>query len=108
MKKLALAIAIGAATLLGGTAVNAADTEAKPAGTFTTNSAADTAQATDVSSRHRRHWRHHRHWHRHGWHPHYRSYGYYPGYYAPRYYAPAPVISFGFGPRFHHRHWNHW
>lgn len=102
MKKLALAFALGAATLFTGTAVNAADTAAKPDHAIGATATADASQATEVSSRHRRHWRH-RHWHRYhyGYRPYYRSYGYYPGYYAP-----APVISFGFGPRFHHRrHW---
>ena len=108
MNKLALAFALGAATLFSGSAVNAADAGATPDSAINASAVADGSQAaaTDVSSRHRRHWRH-RHWHRwhhhHGYYrPYYRSYGYYPGYYNP-----GPVISFGFGggPRFHHRHW---
>lgn len=114
MNKFALAIALGAATLLSGAAANAAGTTAKSDRVVSTGAAAGTHQATDFSSRHRRHWRH-RHWHRYGYYrpyyrPYYRSYGYYPrsyGYY-PGYYNPAPAVSFGFGfggPRFHHRHW---
>ena len=40
------------------------------------------------------------HGHAHGY---YRSYGYYPAYCAP-----PPVISFGFGPRWHHQHRHYW
>lgn len=111
MKKLALSLAVGAAALLGASAVNAAPAQSQPQAPVTAHD--DTgAQSTDMSSRHRRHWRHrhyhHRHWgyyrpyHRGYYRPAYRSYGYYPGYYRP-----APVISFGFGvgPRWGHRHY---
>lgn len=106
MKKLALTFAIGAATLLGASAVNAAPAQKQ---TQAPIAHSDTAtQATDMSSRHRRwhrhhhHRWHHRHHHRHwGYHPYPRSYGYY---------RPAPVITFGFGggPRWGHRHYHHW
>jgi|SRR5688572_14942451 hypothetical protein len=105
MKKLAFVIALGTATLFGGAAVNAAGNPVKSDGAVHAKVTADANQSADMSSRHRhgrRHWRH-RHWH-HGWQPYYRSYGYY----APRYYTPPPVISFGFGPRFRHRHHYHW
>ena len=101
MKKLALVVTLGAASLLGVIAAGAdpvkADSAAKArAGT-------DASQPVDISSRHR-HWRHrhwhHRHWH-HGWRPYYRSYGYYP-------YASRPVVSFSFGPRWHHRPHHYW
>src|SRR5688572_30341475 len=100
MKNLAICLALGAATLIGGSAANASDHPAKVQAT------ADANQA-EFSS-HRRHYRHrHRIAHR-LYRPYYRSYGYVPApaYYAPppAYYAPAPVyfgggpiISFGFG-----------
>jgi hypothetical protein len=107
MNKLALTFAIGAATLLGASAVNAAPAQKQ---TQAPAAHSDTAtQATDMSSRHRRwhhrhhhhrwHHRHHRHW---GYAPYPRSYGYYPSYYRP-----APVISFGFGGFGGGRHWGH-
>ena len=108
MRKLALALAIGAASILGASAVSAAPVKKQTQAPAASHS--DSAkQDTDMSS-HRRHWRH-RHWHhRHSYYrPYYRSYGYYP-----RYYQPAPVISFGFGggPRYgwggHRRHFHHW
>lgn len=75
MRKIAIAIAVGAAALIGGTAANASDNSVK------TKAATDvTSQSTDFSA-HRRHYRHR----------HYRSYGYY----APRraYYAPQPYYG---------------
>ena len=118
MKKLALALAVGAAAILGASGVNAAPVQKQTQSPAASHS--DSAsQAIDMSSRHR-HWRHrhwgHRHWHHrhHRWgyyrpyhRPYYRSYGYYPGYYRP-----APVVSFGFGfgggPRWGHHHWRRW
>jgi Ni/Co efflux regulator RcnB len=114
MKKLAIAFAVSAAALLGGSAANAADNTVKA------KAATDVSQSTDLSSR-GRHYRHHHRMHRHSGHrhyrPHFRSYGYAPrpyyrsygyaprphyrsyGGYAPqRYYGVAgPGISFGFG-----------
>jgi hypothetical protein len=101
MKTLALSLAIGAATFVGATAVNAAPAQTQTQTPIASHS--DSAvQATDMSS-HRRHWRR---WHRHhhwGYRPYYRSYGYY----QRPYYNPGPAISFGFGggPRWHHRHY---
>ena len=96
MKKLAIAFAVGAAALLGGSAANATDNTVKAKATT------DASQSTDFSS-HRRHWRH-RHWHHSHYPRYYRSYGYAP---APRYYGGGPGISFsigggGWGHRHHH------
>lgn len=96
MRKLAIAIAVGAAALLGGTAANA-DNSAKTEG-----ATVGTSQATDFSA-HRRHrhygHRHHRHYgHRH--HRHHRSYGYYAprrSYYAPQAYYAQPYYGGGYG-----------
>jgi hypothetical protein len=101
MKTLALSLAVGAATLLGASAVNAAPAQKQTQAPIASH---DTSvNDTDMSS-HRRHWRRwHRHHHHWGHHPrYYRSYGYY----RPHYYNPGPGISFSFGggPRFHHRH----
>jgi hypothetical protein len=103
MKKLAIAFAVGAAALMGGSAAYAADNavKAKP-GTDVTQSRIATQSSTDISSQHRhRHWRHH-HWgHRHHYRPYYRSYGYYAprryGHYGPRYYGGGPGVTFSFG-----------
>ncbi|ETR76459.1 hypothetical protein X566_17735 [Afipia sp. P52-10] len=109
MRKLALIAAIGASMWFGGTAAQAASTGAPG---VKAGHAVD--QSTEFSSQrrhwrhrhwhhrhwhHRHHWHHHRHWRHYGWAPYYRSYGYYP----------APVVSFGFGPRWGwgHRHWHH-
>jgi hypothetical protein len=100
MKKLALSLAVGAAALLGASAVNAAPAQ-KQAQAPIASDTGTTVQDTDMSS-HRRHWRrhHHRHW------GHYRPYHRSYGYYQRPYYNPGPAIgfSFGGGPRFHHRH----
>jgi hypothetical protein len=99
MQKFALSLAVGAAALLGASAVNAAPAQKQAQAPIASHS--DTAvKDTDMSSRH---WRH-RHYHRWGHHrPYYRSYGYYP---RPYYYNRGPSVSFSFGggPRFHHRH----
>jgi hypothetical protein len=114
MKKLALTLAIGAATLLGASAVNAAPAQKQ---TQAPTAHSDTAtMGTDMSSHRRHRWHRHRHHHHWGYHRPYRSYGYYRPYrsygYYPSYYRPAPVISFGFGfgggPRWGHRHHHHW
>ena len=102
MQKFALSLAVGAAALLGASAVNAAPAQKQAQAPIASHS--DTAvQDTDMSS-HRRHWRRwHRHHHWGHYHrPYYRSYGYY----RPHYYNPGPSVSFSFGggPRFHHRH----
>ena len=107
MKRLSLAIAVGAAALLGVSAANASDN------TVPTKAAPGvTKQSTDISSRGRHHkyhgHRHHRH-HGHRHHHHHRHYGfrhyrpYYGGsygYYAPRPYYRGyggPGITFSFG-----------
>ena len=106
MKKLAIAIAIGATALLGGYPSNATERAAPP-------QASSDVQSTDISSR-GRHYRHHRMQRhvRHGYYrPYYNSYGYSP---APYYYGGGgPVVTFGFGGGgyrsggwgHHHRGW---
>jgi hypothetical protein len=95
MKKLAIAIAVSAAALLGGSAANAADGAVNA-------KAATVAQSTDFSSRARHYY--HRHWHHSYYRPYYGSYGYYP---QPYYYGGGPVVGFGFGGGGwgHHRRW---
>jgi len=79
MKRLFIAMAVGAAALLGGSAANAADN------TVTAKAATGmTQQSTDFSSR----GRHYRHYHHHG----YRHYGY-------RHYRPYYGNSYGYAPR---------
>lgn len=101
MNKLAIAIAIGAAAVMGGSAASASDK-------VTTKSSAGINQPlTDFSSQHRHFHRHHHHGHRHHWRhhhrPYYRSYNYYAprhhGYYGggPRYYGGGPGVTFSFG-----------
>src|SRR6266851_858200 len=98
MKKLAIAFAVGAAALLGGSAANAADNTVKA------KAATDvTQQSTDFSSR-GRHYRHYGYRHyRHYGYRHYRHYGYrhYRPYYGNSYgYAPRPYYggySYGYG-----------
>lgn len=102
MKKLAIAIAIGAAALIGGSAANAADNSSKAK-----SSPGIQQVPTDFSSQHRRHHhghRHHghRHWGHHHYRPHYRSYNHYAprhhGYHGPRYYGGGgPGVTFSFG-----------
>jgi hypothetical protein len=76
MNKLFIAMAVGAAALLGGSAANAADNTVKA------KAATDvTQQSTDFSSR-GRHYRHHG----------YRHYGY-------RHYRPYYGNSYGYAPR---------
>jgi hypothetical protein len=108
MKKLALSLAVGAAALLGASAVNAAPAQKQAQAPIASHS--DSAvQDTDMSSHRWRRW--HRHHHHYGYYrPYYRSYGYYrpyrPYYRSYGYYRPGPGITFSFGggPRFHHRH----
>src|SRR5712671_4280608 len=85
MKKLIIAMAVGAAALLGGSAANATDTTVKA------KAATNVTQSTDISSR-RRHYRHYGYRHSP---PHYRSYGYAPRpYYGNSYgYAPQPYYG---------------
>jgi hypothetical protein len=104
MKKLAIAFAVGAAALLGGSAANAADNTVKA------KAATDvTQQSTDFSSQ-RRHYRGYRHYGYRGYRrPYYgNSYGYAPRpyygggygggpYYGGGYGYGGPSISFGFG-----------
>ncbi len=87
MKKLAIAFAVGAAALLGGSAANAADNTVKA------KAATDvTQQSTDFSSR-GRHYRHYGYRHyRHYGYRHYRHYGY-------RHYRPYYGNSYGYAPR---------
>jgi hypothetical protein len=99
MKKLVIAFAVGAATLIGGSAANAADRPSEKTGGYQ-------SQSTDISARGRGHHHHygmHRHHHRYG----YRNYGYQRhGYYRPYYnsygyqrpyYGGGPGITFSFG-----------
>jgi hypothetical protein len=98
MKKLIIAMSVGAAALLGGSAANAADNTVKA------KAATDVTQSpTDISSQARRYrnygYRHYR--------PYYRSYGYAPRrYYGGGYGGPyygggygygGPSVTFGFG-----------
>jgi hypothetical protein len=84
MNKLFIAMAVGAAALLGGSAANAADNTVKA------KAATDvTQQSTDFSSR-GRHYRRYRH---HG----YRHYGY--RHYGYRHYRPYYGSSYGYAPR---------
>src|SRR3954471_18320254 len=105
MNKTMIALAVGVAALLGGSAANAAGPDVKAKNTTE-------ATATDVSSRGRHHSHMHR-YHRHygmyrghhyrygGYRPYYNSYGYSPSYgYAQRpygYYGGGPGVSFSFG-----------
>jgi len=102
MKKLAIVFAVGAAALLGGSAVNAAYNTVKA------KAATDvTQQSTDFSSR-GRHYRHYgyrsgyRHYGYRSYRPYYgNSYGYAPrpyyGGYDRGYGYGGPSVSFGFG-----------
>jgi hypothetical protein len=98
MNKAMIAMAVGAAALLGGSAANAASPDVKA-------KASTETQATDISSRARHH-RMHRHHHHYGMHrghyyryggyrPYYNSYGSYQRPYG--YYGGGPGISFSFG-----------
>ena len=104
MRKLAIAVAVGAAALFGGFAANAADNTPKA------TIASGVSQNTDMSSQHRRHHGHfrmHRHWgHGYGYNrPYANSYGYYR---QPHYYHGGPIIRHGFGGGgWHHRHHGH-
>jgi hypothetical protein len=96
MKKLAIVFAVGAAALLGGSAVNAADNTVKA------KAATDvTQQSTDFSSR-GRYYRHYRHYGYRSYRPYYgNSYGYAPrpyyGGYGGGYGYGGPSVTFGFG-----------
>src|SRR5262245_16759290 len=100
MNKLAFAIAIGAAALMGVSAASAADKA-------TTKSSAGINQPlNDFSLEHGTFYRHDHHGNRHHWRhhhrPYYRSYNYYAprhhGYYGgPRYYGGGPGVTFSFG-----------
>ncbi len=88
MRKIALAIAVGAAALLGGTAANADNSVKTEAATN------GMSQSTDFSA-HRR-YRHYGYRH----HRHYRSYGYYAPrrvYYAQQPYYAQPYYGGGYG-----------
>jgi hypothetical protein len=96
MKRLAIVLVVGAASLLGGAAANAAkDTvKAKPATDVT-------QQSTDFSSR-GRHYRHYGHYGYRQYRPYYGdSYGYAPrpyyGGYGRGYGYGGPGVTFGFG-----------
>jgi Ni/Co efflux regulator RcnB len=105
MKKTMIALAIGAAALMGGSAANAAGADA--AKSTTAKPAAGINQSTDISAQRRHHHGHrHRHIHRHhGFHRHghyrayrphyYNSYGYYGRPHG--YYGGGPGITFSFG-----------
>jgi hypothetical protein len=102
MKTIALSLAVGAAALLGSSAVNAAPAQKQTQAPIASHS--DTAvKDTDISS-HRRHWRR--------WHGHHHHWGYYRPYHRPYYrsygyYRPGPSVSFSFGggPRWHRHHY---
>ncbi|WP_027582619.1 hypothetical protein [Bradyrhizobium sp. Ai1a-2] len=99
MKKLAIAFAVSAATLIGGSAANAADRPSEKTGSYQ-------SQSTDISARgrgyHHYHYGMHRHYprygyrhygyHRHGYRPYYNSYGY-----QRPYYGGGPGVTFSFG-----------
>ena len=90
MNKLAIAFAVGAAALLGGSAANAADNTVKA------KAATGVSQSTDISSRGRHYgYRHYRHYGYRSYRPYYSSYGYAPRPYYGGY--GGPTISFGFG-----------
>jgi hypothetical protein len=100
MKKLCIAMAVGAAALLGGSAANATDNTVKvKAATDVTQSS---TSSTDISSRRR-----YRHYGYRHYRPHYRSYGYasrpyYGGGYGGPYYGRGygyggPGVTFSFG-----------
>src|ERR1700694_5594071 len=108
MNKLAIAFAVGAAALLGGSAANAADNTVKA------KAATGVSQSTDISSRgrHYRHYgyRHYRHYGYRSYRPYYSSYGYAPRpyyggygggyggpYYGGGYGYGGPSVTFGFG-----------
>ena len=102
MNKLAIVFAVGAATLLGGSAANAADNAVRAK-----TSADVMQQSTDFSSR-GRHYGNYRHYGYRNYRPYYgNSYGYAPrpyygGGYGQLYYGGGyghggPSISFGFG-----------
>jgi hypothetical protein len=126
MKELAIAVAVSAAALLGGSAANASDNPSRA------KAATDLSQpSTDISSRSRHYGhyryggrRHYRHYGYGNYRPYYgNSYGYvsqpyYGGGYGVPYYGGGygyggPVISFGFGGNgwrgggwgHHHRGW---
>lgn len=90
MKKLAIAIAVSAVALIGGSTANAADNTVKA------KAATDVSQSTDFSSRHRyrRSYRIQRYYTQGYARPYYGSYGYAPQSY---YYGGGPSIGFGFG-----------
>ena len=102
MKNLVVAMAVGAAALIGGTAAQAAGKADGAPG-------ARASQSTDISARGRHHHGYgHHHWrgyghHRHGYYrPGYNSYGYYRtpsyGYGRPYgYYGGGPGVTFSFG-----------
>jgi hypothetical protein len=111
MKKLAVAFAVGAAALLGGSTANAADNTAK------LTASNDVTHSADISARKRMRVRHVQR--------SYRSYDdsyaydpapYYSGGYAPRSYGYGPQYYGGGGPSIgfsfggggwggHHNHW---
>ena len=99
MNKTMIAMAVGVAALLGGSAANAAAPAVKAKNNTETT-------ATDVGSRakhHSRTYRHHGHYGMHrgyyhrygGYRPYYNSYGAYQRPYG--YYGGGPGISFSFG-----------
>lgn len=105
MKKTMIAIAIGAAALMGGSAANAGSADASKS--TTAKPAGEVSRSTDISAqrRHHHHWRHHHGMHRHHFHRHgyyrpyapryYNSYGYYGRPHG--YYGGGPGVTFSFG-----------
>lgn len=104
MKNLVVAMAVGAAALIGGTAAQASDKG---------ETGAQASQSTDISARGRHHHHgYHHHWRGHHWRqgyyrPYGNSYGYYrgPSYGYPSYgyghpygyYGGGPGVTFSFG-----------
>jgi hypothetical protein len=102
MKKLAIAFAVGAAALMGGSAAYADNAVESKAAADATQGRIAAQSSTDVSARRRHgHWRGHHHRHHRHYRPYYRSYNHYGprpyGYHAPRYFGGGPGITFSFG-----------
>jgi hypothetical protein len=92
MKRLFIAMAVGGAALLGGSAANAADNTVKAKATTDV-----TQSSTDFSSRGRYHHYGYRHYGYRHYRPYYRSYGYAP---RPSYYGGGyggPYYGGGYG-----------
>lgn len=97
MKRLFIAMAVGAAALLG-SAANAADKTVK------SKAATDVTQrSTDFSSQHRHHHGHRHHGHRHHGHRHYGHHHHGYRHYGYRHHRPYYGNSYGYAPRPYYR-----